>query len=67
MTTTSPGPSQNGWLMPEQSAFGSLHAWHDEMNRWEQDLLNQHILRFRVFQVLELEDTPAANLLSTSI
>ncbi|THA72441.1 hypothetical protein E6R60_26265 [Streptomyces sp. A0642] len=42
-------------------------AWHREMDRWEQELLNKHILRFKILKAFELESSPFAETLRTNI
>jgi hypothetical protein len=52
--------------MSEQ-ALNKPQVWHDAMHRWEQELLDVHIQRFKILQAFELEDSPFAYLLSTHI
>ncbi|MFH8483118.1 hypothetical protein [Streptomyces sp. NPDC018055] len=42
-------------------------AWHQQMDRWEQDLLNRHIQRYRVLQAFDMPDAYVGNRLSSLI
>lgn len=52
---------------PEAHIPQDRKVWHQLMERYEQDLLNLHIHRFKILQAYELDDTPVADLLSTHI
>jgi hypothetical protein len=46
---------------PEGHVLLNVEEWHDAMHRWEQELLNTHIQRFKILQAYDLEGTPCAD------
>jgi hypothetical protein len=46
---------------PDQHVPQDPGIWHEQMTRWEQNLLNTHIQRFKIFRTYDLEDTPYAD------
>lgn len=52
---------------PEGHILLNVTEWHDQMGRWEQDLLRKHIQRFKILQAYALDSSPYADLLSTHI
>jgi hypothetical protein len=52
----------------ESHAPQDRDAWHESMESWEQQLLNQHIQRLKILQAYELDDDPIMSMtLSTLI